>query len=199
MMDTQHRDTPHRPLPCVEPETLFLYSDGLLGPAQTREVAAHLATCPACRERYLVEAELSVSLRALPLPKPGAEFAAGVADRVRAGNRSRAPRWWWPAAAVLALAPAALWFVAGGASATGAGMALLDFVLSSVRAPLALAGWLSSPQAWADLGAAAESLLSAIVASPAYLATSLAAVLMVAAATNTLLYIAARRTLIAHR
>ena len=56
--------------PCAEPETLFLYSEGLLEPAQTREVADHLAACPACRERYLVEAELSVSLRALPLPEP---------------------------------------------------------------------------------------------------------------------------------
>ncbi len=193
-MDTQQRD-----VPCTEPETLFLYSEGLLEPAQTREVAGHLAACPACRERYLVEAGLSVSLRALPLPELRADFAVGVGDRIRAGRRSRTPRWWWLAAAVLALAPAALWLAAGGASTTGAGVALLDFVVSLVRMPLALASWLTSAQAWADLGAAAETLLGAIAASPAYLATCVAAAVMVAAATNTLLYVAARRALIANR
>lgn len=193
-MDTQQHD-----IPCAEPETLFLYSEGMLEPAQTREMAAHLAACPACRERYLVEAGLSVSLRALPLPSPGPDFAAGVRARIRGDGRSRTPRWWWPAAAMLALAPASLWLVAGGASATGAGVALFDFVVSLVRTPLALATWLSSAQAWADLGAVAEALLRAIASSPAYLATCIAAAVMVAAGTNTLLYIAARRALIPHR
>jgi Putative zinc-finger len=192
-MDTQQRD-----IPCAEPETLFLYSEGLLEPAQTREVADHLAACPACRKRYRVEAELSVSLRALPLPAPGADFAAGVGGRIRAGRRSRTPRWWWLAAAMLALAPAGMWLAAGGASGPGDGVALLDFVVSLVRGPLALVGWLSSAQTWADLGSAAEALLGAIAGSPAYLATCIAAVVMVAAATNTLLYIAARRALVTH-
>lgn len=192
-------DTQQRHVPCTEPETLFLYSEGLLEPAQTRAVADHLAACPACRERYLVEAELSVSLRALPLAGAGASFAAGVGDRIRAGRRSGTPRWWWPAAAMLALAPAGLWLVAGGASVTGAGVALLDFVVSLVRWPLALAGWLSSAQAWADLGSAAEALLGAIASSPAYLATCIAAAVMVAVGTNTLLYIAARRALVTQR
>lgn len=192
-MDTQQRDR-H----CAEPETLFLYSEGLLEPVQTREVADHLPACPACRERYLAEAELSVSLRALPLPGPGASFAAGVGDRIRAGRSSRTPRWWWLAAAMLALAPAGLWLVAGGASATGAGVTL-DFVVSLVRAPLALASWLSSAQAWADLGSAAEALLGAVATSPTYVATCIAAAVIVAAGTNTLLYVAARRALIAQR
>jgi len=193
-MDTQQHGTP-----CAEPETLFLYSEGLLEPTPTREVAAHLAACPVCRERYLAEAGLSVSLRALPLPGPRADFAAGVAERIRAGGRSRTPRWWWLVAAMLAMAPAGLWLVAGGASASGAGVALLDFVVSLVRVPLATADWLTSAQTWTDLGAAAEALLGAIATSPAYLATCLAAAVMVAAAVNTLLYIAARRALIINR
>jgi len=193
-MDTQQHCTP-----CAEPETIFLYSEGLLEPTETREMAAHLASCPDCRERYLVEVGLSVSLRTLPLPTPAAAFAARVGERIRRDGRNRTPRWWWLAAAMLALAPAGLWLATGGASATGAGVALLDFVVALVRTPLALASWLSSPQAWADLGAAAEALLGAIVASPAYLATCIAAAVMVAAATNTLLYVAARRALIPHR
>jgi anti-sigma factor RsiW len=193
-MDTKQRD-----ILCTEPETLFLYSEGLLDQAQTREVAEHLAGCPSCRERYLVEAGLSVSLRALPLPELRPDFAERVGDRIRAGRNSRTPRWWWPVAAMLALAPAGLWLAAGGASATGAGVALLDFVVSLVQMPLALAGWLSSAQAWADLGAVADTLLGAIAGSPAYLATCIAAALMVAACTNTLLYVAARRTLITRR
>lgn len=192
-MDTQQHD-----MPCAE-ETLFLYSEGLLEPAQTRKMAVHLAACPACRERYLVEAGLSVSLRALPLPAPGADFDTRVGERIRGVDRSRTPRYWWLAAAMLALAPAGLWLVTGGASATGAGVALLDFVVSLVRTPLALATWLSSAQAWADLGSAAEALLGAIVTSPVYLATCIAAAVMVAAGTNTLLYIAVRRALMPHR
>lgn len=192
-------NTPQRPPSCLEYETLFLYSEGLLEPAETRDLAAHLAACPDCRGRYRVEAEFSVSLRALPLLEPRAGFAAGVADRIRESSRGRAPGWWWPAAVLLALAPAILWFGAGGASIPGGGMALLEFVVSLVRTPLALAAWLSSAQAWTDLEAAAEALLSAIAGSPAYLATSLAAALMVAACTNALLYLAARRTLITRR
>lgn len=192
-------DTLQRDIPCAHPETLFLYSEGLLEATQTRGVADHMAVCPSCRERYRMETELSVSLRALPLPGPRADFAAGVRDRIGAARRSRTPRWWWPAAAMLALAPAGLWLMAGGASATGAGVALLDFVVSLVREPLALASWLTSAHAWADLGSAAEAVLGAIAASQTYLAVCIAAAVMVAAGTNTLLYIAARRTLITHR
>ena len=146
-----------------------------------------------------VEVELSVSLRALPLPDAGSGLrrrcrrphtrgqeqphaALVVAGRGRAGAGS-----------------GGLWLAAGGASAPGAGVALLDFVVSVVREPLVLAGWLSSAQAWADLGSAAEALLGAIAGSPAYLATCIAAAVMVAVGTNTLLYIAARRALIAQR
>lgn len=76
----------------VDEGTLHAYLDGELSPAETQGVDAHLAQCPACRERRDVERALITragELLALAAP-PDRELPP-----FRAGDLKPAPRPWW--------------------------------------------------------------------------------------------------------
>ncbi len=185
---------------CLSAETLFFYSEGLLEPDETRAVAAHLRSCATCCARYRQEAELTVSLRSLPAPFPAAGFAGGVVERIRKEGVARAtPRWWWLVAAVLALTPAVAWLALTPAGVAGAPGVLGDVLLSALHAPVAILAWLGSGDAWFALGATAEAIAGAVTSSPASLATFIAAIGVVAAFTNCVLWRAARIVLASQR
>jgi hypothetical protein len=82
------------------------FVDGELDAETTAAVAAHLATCAACRAQAEAERTLHARLRSLPAP----DLPAGLEARVRAQARRRpvavraAARWALPLAAALVVA-----------------------------------------------------------------------------------------------
>lgn len=48
-----------------DPEAVFEFADGELGPERAREVREHLEDCPGCRELYEKELDLNASLGSL--------------------------------------------------------------------------------------------------------------------------------------
>jgi len=98
----------------VDEGTLHAYLDGALPPGERSQVDAHLAECPACRDR-LAEARALIAradaLLALALP---AERSAPPLHELR-----RRPMWWrvrWPVAwaATVTLAVGLGWMLRGG-------------------------------------------------------------------------------------
>jgi anti-sigma factor RsiW len=87
-----------------DPERVTALVDGELEAESLAAMAAHIETCPACREQAEAEREIRARLKALPPPA----LPAGLEDRVRsaAGRRRVAiplSRWALPLAAALVL------------------------------------------------------------------------------------------------
>lgn len=106
---------------------LSAYLDGELDTAETRSVAAHLATCPSCAARLTDLQALSAGFRALPEETLGFDLAGVIEGRLAAAPRRPAVkrgRSWqlgWPLAVGAAASIAAGVFmgsalVAGGAA-----------------------------------------------------------------------------------
>lgn len=108
----------------VEPGLLVRYLDGELGEAEERELARHLAACPACRSLAAdLEARadrVSAALRTADFEVPDAEEAWRRVEAARAGQAGGRPRFATPllaaglalafvATAVVASAPLRTW------------------------------------------------------------------------------------------
>lgn len=182
------------PRTCPDAESLFLYSEGLLEGEDHAQVASHLATCAACRERVRAESELTVSLRSLALPEPTAPLGAAVRTRIMSERRRRrAPYWWGAIAAAFLVASGVRWLLVADLSPQGAGLAVLELVLFIVRSPFALVGWLTDPETWGTAATVTTSLAVAVTSSPAMVALMILAALAVATAVNVALFGALRR------
>ena len=53
-----------------DPQAIFEFADGALGPQRTRELEDHLRACPGCRELYERELEISAYLDSLEVAEP---------------------------------------------------------------------------------------------------------------------------------
>ena len=79
-------------------EQLSAYLDGMLDVAQTRDVAAHLRVCPACRAAYEGLEQTRTLLRGMAAPaQPAPEFWVNAYRRMRvedtAGRSASRPPW----------------------------------------------------------------------------------------------------------
>ena len=86
-----------------EPERVSGFVDGELDAAGMATLAAHVESCPACREQAAAERGLRARLRALPPPELPAELEGRVRAGARRGERPGAGRWALPLAAALLL------------------------------------------------------------------------------------------------
>jgi predicted anti-sigma-YlaC factor YlaD len=67
---------------CRSAEALYLYLEGELGPDEARELEAHLAACPACREALAERRLLHEAFTSLPSLEVPPDFALSVMDRI---------------------------------------------------------------------------------------------------------------------
>jgi anti-sigma factor RsiW len=118
---------PRNPKHLPDLTALSAYLDGELDADETRSVATHLATCPACSARLTELQVLSAGFRALPEETLGFDLAGVIEGRLAAAPRRPTPerkRDWrtgWPLAVGAAASIAAGVFmgsalVAGGAA-----------------------------------------------------------------------------------
>ena len=180
---------------CLSDEQLFFYSEGLLEADETRRVAAHLKSCGSCAARYVEEIELTVALRELPAPLPSATMPSRVISQIRAARVRTVSPWWWAVAFGLLVASGLRWLAAGDLSPERAASSLVDFLWNGAIAVLELIARLSDLDTWSHLGRAFVTVAEAAAGSPLWLASSVTAALMVAAAANVLLWSVAKRTL----
>jgi len=156
-------------------EWMSLYLDGLLSWEQAQHLQAHLAQCEACRKEWEAMCWLSSFLKAEPVAAPAPDFAAKVALRLRQREARRRRLYsgmgvivgsvglWALAGAALLLLFIVLWQPLIRIALFGAGLSLLNDVLS-VLAVLGKALWsvayaLSAGPTWlALLGYAALAL-----------------------------------------
>jgi anti-sigma factor RsiW len=85
---------------------------GRLGDAEATELAAHLASCAACRESHRRESTLDAALERLPRPKAPAALTARLQASMAKPTVRRLPTRWVAAACALAAAAAlfGVWF-----------------------------------------------------------------------------------------
>ena len=112
------------------------YVDGVLDAATRREVEAHLADCPSCREQAAFERKTRERLRALPAPEPRPGFEDALRQAIRRRRPSRL-RWALPLAAGLS----ALVFWGRGAAPFVAFELTLDHAKCFSRARLPAQVW----------------------------------------------------------
>jgi anti-sigma factor RsiW len=74
-------------------DLLSAHLDGETSAPESRRIAAHLAACPACRERLARARRLVGTLRATAPAEPPADLAARVAARIAAERPAGARRW----------------------------------------------------------------------------------------------------------
>jgi predicted anti-sigma-YlaC factor YlaD len=86
---------------CWSAETLYLYLEGELGPAERRGLEAHLEGCPACREALAERRLLHEAFTSLPPLEVPPDFALSVMDRLPEPAEAR-PRWLAPLVAATA-------------------------------------------------------------------------------------------------
>jgi len=86
---------------CRSAETLYLYLEGELGPAERRGLEAHLEGCPACREALAERRLLHEAFTSLPPLEVPPDFALSVMDRLPEPAEAR-PRWLAPLVAATA-------------------------------------------------------------------------------------------------
>jgi len=67
---------------CRNVETLYLYLEGELDPADARGLEAHLASCQACRDALAERRLLHEAFTSLPALEVPADFALSVMDRI---------------------------------------------------------------------------------------------------------------------
>lgn len=183
---------------CLPDEQLFFYSEGLLEAEEARGVAAHLKSCESCAARYLAELELTVALRELPAPLPSAAVPGRVVTQIRASRAGSASAWWWIAAFGLLVASGLRWLAAGDLSLERAALSLVDFLWNGAVVIIEVISGLGDPSTWTHFGRAFVAVAEMTAGSPLWLASSVAAALMVAVAANVLLWSVAKRTLV-HR
>lgn len=181
---------------CLSDEQLFFYSEGLLDADETRRVAAHLKSCGSCAAHYLAELELTVALRELPAPLPSAAVSSRVITRIRSTRAGSASAWWWVAAFGLLVASGLRWLAVGDLSPERAALSLVDFLWNGAVAMLELVARLGDLNTWTHLGRAFVTLAEMTAGSPLWLASSIAAALMVAVAANVLLWSVAKHALV---
>ena len=80
---------------CRSAETLYLYLEGELGPAERRGLEAHLEGCPACREALAERRVLHEAFTSLPPLEVPPDFALSVMDRLPEPAEAKA-RWLAP-------------------------------------------------------------------------------------------------------
>ena len=80
---------------CRSAETLYLYLEEELGPAERRGLEAHLEGCPACREALAERRLLHEAFTSLPPLEVPPDFALSVMDRLPEPAEAR-PRWLAP-------------------------------------------------------------------------------------------------------
>jgi predicted anti-sigma-YlaC factor YlaD len=80
---------------CRSAETLYLYLEGELGPAERRGLEAHLEGCPACREALAERRLLHEAFTSLPPLEVPPDFALSVMDRLPEPAEARS-RWLAP-------------------------------------------------------------------------------------------------------
>jgi anti-sigma factor RsiW len=88
-----------------DPQVIFEFTDGALGPERAREIRDHLEACPGCRELYERELELSGLLGSLELAEPRS-VCQGVAMALP--TRPLKARLLWAALALVLLLAASL-------------------------------------------------------------------------------------------
>jgi anti-sigma factor RsiW len=181
---------------CLSDEQLFFYSEGLLDEEETRSVAAHLKSCDLCAARYLAEVEFTVALRELPAPEPSTAMSKHVVKKIRGARAvGRTSVWWWVVALGLLVASGARWLVVGELSPVKAVVAIGDFTWDGAIGAVRMATLLGDLETWRHLGRASVSVLETASSSPVWLASSITAAVMVAVATNVVLWTVARRAL----
>src|ERR1700709_1154211 len=79
MRDSTSTQTMSAAAPCPTDEQLAAYIDGVLSPAESRQVAEHLASCEDCFELYCETARFLVD--SSPAPPEDAELAAALAGK----------------------------------------------------------------------------------------------------------------------
>lgn len=110
-----------------EPEAIFELAEGVLGSEREREVRAHLAACPGCREAYEKELSLNASLSALELREPPCRSVCrGVAMALP--TRPLKARLLWSALALALLFAAVLALSLDGAPPVVLAMNAVDFM-----------------------------------------------------------------------
>jgi predicted anti-sigma-YlaC factor YlaD len=67
---------------CRSAESFYLYLEGELGPAESRELEAHLEHCPACRGVLAERRLLHEAFTSLPPFEVPPDFALSVMDRI---------------------------------------------------------------------------------------------------------------------
>jgi len=80
---------------CRRAESFYLYLEGELGPGDARELEAHLAACPACRDALAETRLLHEAFTNLPPLEVPPDFALSVMDRI---PEAAEPKAGWPAA-----------------------------------------------------------------------------------------------------
>jgi predicted anti-sigma-YlaC factor YlaD len=80
---------------CRSAETLYLYLEEELGPAERRGLEAHLEGCPACREALAERRLLHEAFTSLPPLEVPPDFALSVMDRLPEPAEARS-RWLAP-------------------------------------------------------------------------------------------------------
>lgn len=181
---------------CLSNEQLFFYSEGLLETDETRRIAAHLTSCETCAARYLEEIDLTVALRELPAPVPSAAMPSRVISQIRAARDRTVSPWWWVAAFGLLMASGLRWLAAGDLSPERAAVSLMEFLSDGAIAVLQLIARLGDLNTWSHLGRAVATLGEMAAESPLWLASSVAAVFMVAVAANVLLWSVTKHALV---
>ncbi|HZK48240.1 MAG TPA: zf-HC2 domain-containing protein [Thermoleophilia bacterium] len=180
---------------CLSNEQLFFYSEGLLDADETRRVATHLRSCEPCAVRYRAEIEFTVALRELPAPLPSPAMPSRVIQKIRAARSGRVSTWWWVVAFGLLVASGLRWLVVGGFSPQKGVESLTAFLWSATIALLQLVTRFGDLETWRQVGRSFVTVAEAAGASPVWLASSVVAAVMVAVATNVLLWKVARRAL----
>lgn len=74
-------------------DLLSAHLDGETSAPEARRVAAHLAACPACRERLTQARRLVGTLRGMAPAEPPGDLAARVGARIAAERQAGAGRW----------------------------------------------------------------------------------------------------------
>lgn len=143
----------------VPTETLSAWRDGLLDQRETAQLSAHVADCPACRERLAAFDRLGATLRSSPAPDLRQPVWAGLRARILRGGRGKpGGRALWGgglatvAAALLVALFLALFSGHGHRTTPGSGT-----VTAEVTAPSATTTATHAPTATATVSAAGWS------------------------------------------